>query len=83
MLVQKAWAAFFKKRMEKEMQKYAAIESSFQKIRTATGNSDVKEMVQKFMTKEQTYAHLLQAVSQGEKKYDGLKEQNEIKRKRL
>ena len=35
------------------------------------------------MTKEQTYAHLLQAVGQGEKKYDALKEQNEIKRKRL
>ena len=52
MLVQKAWAAFFKKRMEKEMQKYAAIEGAFQKIRSATGNSDVKEMVQKFMTKE-------------------------------
>ena len=62
LLVQKAWAAFFKKRMEREMQKYASIEGAFQKIRTATGNSDVKEMVQKFMTKEQTYAHLLQAV---------------------
>ena len=83
MLVQKAWAAFFKKRMEKEMQKYAAIEGAFQKIRSATGNSDVKEMVQKFMTKEQTYSHLLQAVGQGEKKYDELKEQNEIKKKRL
>jgi len=35
------------------------------------------------MTKEQTYAHLLQAVGQGEKTYDELKVQNEIKRKRL
>ena len=77
LLVQKAWAAFFKKRMDKEMIKYQAIEQAFHKIRTCTGNSDVKEMVQKFMTKEQTYAHLLAAVGQGEKKYDSLKEINE------
>ena len=55
------------------MQKYAAIEHAFQQIRAATGNSDVKEMVHKFMTKEQTYAHLLTAVGEGEKKYDDLK----------
>ena len=35
------------------------------------------------MTKEQTYAHLLQAVGQGEKKYDDLKIQNEEKKQRL
>ena len=65
------------------MQKYAAIEHAFQQIRAATGNSDVKEMVHKFMTKEQTYAHLLQAVGQGEKKYDDLKTENEKKKLRL
>lgn len=65
------------------MQKYAAIEHAFQQIRAATGNSDVKEMVHKFMTKEQTYAHLLQAVGQGEKKYDDLKILNEEKKQRL
>ena len=83
LLIQKAWASFFKKRMEKEMTKYKAIEDSFQKIRTTTGNSDVKEFVQKYMTKEQTYGHLLQAVGQGEKKYDELKLLNEQKRMRL
>ena len=65
------------------MKRYAEIEGAFAKIRTATGNSDVKEMVQKFMTKEQTYAALLQSVGQGEKKYDELKQENEIKKKRL
>lgn len=40
-------------------------------------------MVHKFMTKEQTYAHLLQAVGQGEKKYDDLKTENEKKKLRL
>ena len=83
LLVQKAWAAFFKRKMDKEMIKYQAIEAAFHKIRTCTGNSDVKEMVHKFMSKEQTYSHLLAAVNKGEKKYDSLKETNEMKRQKL
>ena len=55
---------------------YRHIEESFQTIRHQTNNSDVREIVQKFMTKEQTYASLLLAVSQNEQKYDDLKEQN-------
>jgi len=38
--------------MRKEMQKYTHIEQSFQKIRCETNNSDVREIVAKFMTKE-------------------------------
>jgi len=49
--------------MSREMQNYRHIEESFQTIRHQTNNSDVREIVQKFMTKEQTYASLLYAVS--------------------
>ena len=45
------------------MAKYRHIEESFQTIRYQTNNSAVREIVQKFMTKEQTYASLLLAVS--------------------
>ena len=34
------------------MAKYRPIEESFQQIRVQTNNSDVREIVQKFMTKE-------------------------------
>ena len=44
------------KKMAKEMAKYREIENAFQQIRTCSGNSDVKEMVTKFMTREETYA---------------------------
>jgi hypothetical protein len=69
--------------MEAEMQKSNKIEVAFSKIKGCTGNSDVREMVTKYMTKEQTYAHLLQEVNKNEKKYDDLKVANEAKRRRL
>jgi len=56
------------------MEKYRALEDAFQKIRTSTGNGDVQEMVHKFLTREQTYAQLLSAVSENEKKLDKLRE---------
>ena len=65
--------------MGREMQNYRHIEQSFQTIRHQTNNSDVREIVQKFMTKEQTYASLLLAVSQNEQKYDELKSENVAK----
>jgi RNA:NAD 2'-phosphotransferase (TPT1/KptA family) len=38
------------------MKKSFQIEDAFQKIRAATGHSDVQEIVHKFLTREQTYA---------------------------
>lgn len=77
LLVQRLWSSYFKNQMEKEMNKYAPIEIAFQQIRATTGNSDVKMMVHKFMTKEETYAQLLRSVNENEKKYDELKSSNE------
>lgn len=65
------------------MANYRHIEESFQTIRAQTNNSDVREIVQKFMTKEQTYASLLLAVSENERKYDALKAENSAKQKRV
>lgn len=69
--------------MENEMNRYHDIEESFQKIRTSTGNSDVQEMVFKFATREQTYAQLLTAVSENEKKLQDLREANDNKNEEL
>mmetsp|Transcript_14547 Transcript_14547/g.24821 ORF Transcript_14547/g.24821 Transcript_14547/m.24821 type:complete len:325 (-) Transcript_14547:699-1673(-) len=78
-MVQKLWSAFLKKKMESEMKKYQHVEDAFQKIRTSTGNSDVQEMVTKFLTREQTYAQLLTAVNENEKKLDQLRIENDKK----
>lgn len=78
-MVQKLWCSFLKKKMESEMKKYHHLEEAFQKIRTSTGNSDVQEMVHKFLTREQTYAQLLMAVNENEGKLDVLRVENDKK----
>lgn len=65
------------------MKHYSQTEQAFQKMRACAGNSDVKEMVMKFLTREQTYTQLLQSVSDNEKKYEILKQENEEKRSNL
>lgn len=59
------------------MQRYGYIEKAFQDIRTATGQSDVNEIVNKFLSREQTYSALLMAVSDNERKSDELRTKHE------
>lgn len=65
------------------MKEYKTIEESFQKIRACSGNSDVREMVTKFMTRDITYVHLLKQVNEKEKKYERLRNLNEEKTAKL
>lgn len=55
-LAQRLWSAFMKVKMEREMSRTFEIETAFQKIRAATGHSDVQEIVSLFLTRETTYA---------------------------
>ncbi len=82
-MVQKMWSSFLKKKMEKEMKRTYEIEDAFQKIRASTGLTDVQEIVHKFLTREQTYSHLLMAVSDNERKIDNLRRENEHWREKL
>jgi predicted RNase H-like nuclease (RuvC/YqgF family) len=81
--IQKLWNAFMRKKMEKEMRQSQTIDEAFKSIKTATGVTDVQEMVRKFLTREQTYSQLLMAVSESERKIDKLKKDNEELRARL
>lgn len=55
------------------MNRHTTVEDAFQNIRTATGFSDVNEIVHRFLTREQTYSVLLMAVSENERKIDSLR----------
>ncbi len=55
-MVQRLWSSYLKRKMEKEMKRTYDIEDAFQKIKAATGCSDVQEIVHKFLTKENTYS---------------------------
>lgn len=82
-LVQRLFSAFLKRKMESEMDQHYVVEDAFQKIRTATGYSDVNEIVHRFLTREQTYSQLLMAVSENERKIDNLRYEHEILGTRL
>jgi len=72
-----------RKKMEKEMKESSVIDDAFKAIKTATGVTDVQEMVRKFLTREQTYSQLLMAVSDNERKIDNLRRENEHWREKL
>jgi predicted RNase H-like nuclease (RuvC/YqgF family) len=82
-MIQRLWSSFLKRKMEKEMKRTYEIEDAFQKIRAATGCSDVQEIVHKFLTREQTYSQLLMAVSDNERKIDNLRRENDQWREKL
>ncbi len=82
-MIQRMWSQYYKKKMNNEMKKSFAVEDAFQKIRSQTGNTDVQDIVHKFLTKEQTYAQLLTAVSENEKRLEDLRKENDLKREDL
>lgn len=63
--------------MEREMKKYAVVEQAFQKIKAATGLGDAREIVNKFINREQTYSELLISIADYERKIEGLRKINE------
>ena len=65
------------------MKQSMSIDDAFKSIKTATGVTDVQEMVRKFLTREQTYSQLLMNVSESERHIDKLKKDNEELRGRL
>lgn len=83
LLVHRFWYNFLKWKLDHEMQKSVAIEEAFQQIKTATGLQDIQEIVEKFLTKEQTYNELLQAVAEAEKKLETLRTENVTAREQL
>ena len=76
-LIHRLYSSFLKRKMEKEMNRHVTVEEAFQNIRTATGFSDVNEIVHRFLTREQTYSTLLMAVSENERKIDNLRVEHE------
>ena len=82
-LVQRLFSAFLKRKMESEMDNHFVVEEAFQKIRTATGFSDVNDIVHRFLTREQTYSQLLNNVNTSETKTEQPKKDNDELRNRL
>ena len=83
-LLHRFWWSALHRKLEKDREESVEIEEAFQRIKIATGLGDVHDMVERFLTKEQTYARLKSAVTDAEQRVERLKrdideEQSSIK----
>lgn len=69
----KAQAEATKLLIEAEEAKIKAYEAAFSQIKEATGVADVNEVIQKFLTQEETHQSLLQMTSESQAKVEGLR----------
>eukprot|EP00825_Cyclidium_porcatum_P042829 TRINITY_DN5934_c0_g1_i6.p1 TRINITY_DN5934_c0_g1~~TRINITY_DN5934_c0_g1_i6.p1 ORF type:complete len:182 (-),score=48.67 TRINITY_DN5934_c0_g1_i6:375-920(-) len=82
-LVNKFLSQMLKDKMDREMNKFKVVEQAFQKIKQATGVSEAQEIINKFLTREQTYGELLASIAEFEKNIDNLKKQKEKHKQKL
>jgi len=76
LLLYKLWFSYLSKKLNAEMKKAVDIERAFLKIKSATGLMDVAEIVERFLTREQSYMILVKAVSEAEDKLGMLRTEN-------
>lgn len=74
---------FLKRKIEREIRQYEAVEKAYQKIKAATGVSDTREIVSKFINREQTYSELLISIADYEKRIAELRKVNEQRRAKI
>eukprot|EP00163_Fabomonas_tropica_P028352 TRINITY_DN574_c1_g1_i2.p2 TRINITY_DN574_c1_g1~~TRINITY_DN574_c1_g1_i2.p2 ORF type:complete len:438 (+),score=180.01 TRINITY_DN574_c1_g1_i2:3654-4967(+) len=63
------------KKMEENQEKVTTYEEAFRKIKDATGVTDVNEVIQKFLTQEDTHKSLLAMVKEAQARIDTLTEE--------
>lgn len=83
LLLYKMWLNFLSKKLTDEMKQAIDVERAFSKIKSATGLSDVNDIVEKFLTREQNYFMLLKAVNDAEKKLKSLTKENRTAKEML
>ena len=76
LLLYKLWFSYLSQKLNAEMKKAVDIERAFLKIKSATGLMDVAEIVERFLTREQSYMILVKAVSEAEDKLGMLRAEN-------
>mmetsp|Transcript_64612 Transcript_64612/g.203969 ORF Transcript_64612/g.203969 Transcript_64612/m.203969 type:complete len:555 (+) Transcript_64612:459-2123(+) len=69
--------------MEEEQKKITTFGEAFRKIKEATGVSDVSEVIQKFMTQEDTNANLKQMTKEAQARIDKLNEEKAAAKARV
>jgi len=74
-VVRSLYSSMLEQKVQKEAADLEHMEQGFQKIKSATGISDVQEIIQKFKTKDETKHSLLQTDKQTRDRIEQLKEE--------
>jgi len=69
--------------IEEEQEKIASYEAAFREIKEATGVADVNEVIQKFITQEETHKNLLAMTKESQSKIEALTEQKTAVQERV
>lgn len=76
LLLHRTWCKFLNFKQQKEKTKFSGMENAHSRIRSLTGLSDVSEVVQRVLTKEQNYAYLMNMILESKRFCDKCYERN-------
>lgn len=81
-LLHRMWFIFVCKRFHNEVKKNQSLEQAYKMIKSYTGLSDVNDIVERYLTRENNYTSLIRAVAEAENKVELLKRENEEMREK-
>lgn len=76
LLVHRLWFIYLQKKLKYEMERSSSIEDAFQQVRSITGLNDAQEMVERYLTREQAYADLMESINESKHKIEDYKQRN-------
>lgn len=75
-MLSKFWYSFLSNKLKDNIVKFGAIDLAFRKIRSITGLTDITEVVEKFLTKENLYNELMTMVNQNKATRENMLKKN-------
>ncbi|OMJ91737.1 hypothetical protein SteCoe_5636 [Stentor coeruleus] len=75
-LLHKVWYTFLDKKLSIEMEKFNVVDSAYIKIKSQTGLSNIKDVVQKILTRENNYTSLMNMINESKRVCFNYKEKN-------
>ncbi|CAG9317379.1 unnamed protein product [Blepharisma stoltei] len=79
LLCHRVWFIYLQKKLKCEMDRSSSIEEAFQQVRSVTGLNDAQEMVERYLTREQTYGDLMETINESKQKIlDYIEKNNEM-----
>lgn len=76
LLLHRLWSRFLNNKKQKETQKFSYIDKAYASIRSLTGMSNIHEVVQKILTRENSYNSLMNMIIESKKICENYQQRN-------